>query len=151
MTAIKQGEGSPCFTDAMLLELARDLRKNAHAPCSGFTVGAACRAESGVTYFGCNVENSSLPVGICAERVAVAMAISHGEKKITVLALAGGLRDKNPDGGIRPCGMCLQFLSDFMEPGGRILVADGIDSYGEFTLSELLPQAFRFKSSDMDD
>ncbi len=135
----------PCFTDKMLLELARDLRKVAHAPYSNFSVGAACRAESGTAYFGCNVENSSYPVGTCAERVAVGAAIAHGEKKITTIAIAGGNRDEGPAGNLVPCGMCLQFLSEFMEKDGVVFIADGSDGFKEYTLGELLPHAFRLE------
>jgi len=134
------------FTDRMLVELARDARKAAYPPYSGFTVGAACKAESGITYFGCNVENSSYPVGICAERAAVAGAIAHGEKGIVTLAIAGGGKDSRPDGEIRPCGMCLQFLSEFMAPSGRILIADDVEGWVETTLGELLPHAFNMKT-----
>lgn len=130
------------FTDKMVLELARDQRGNAHAPYSKFTVGAACVGGSGVAYPGCNVENCSYPVGICAERAAMAAAVAHGETKVTVLALAGGNRDEEPDGSVRPCGMCLQFLSEFMESDGRILIADGKDKHVEYTLGELLPGPF---------
>ncbi len=141
----------PCFTDKMLLELARDLRKSAWAPYSNFTVGAACRCESGTTYFGCNVENASYPVGVCAERAAVAAAIAHGEKKITALAVAGGKRGSDPDSELRPCGMCLQFLAEFMEQNGIILIADGIDGSIEFTLGELLPNAFHLEKRETDE
>jgi cytidine deaminase len=130
----------------MLVELARDARKAAYAQYSGFTVGAACKAESGIAYFGCNVENSSYPVGICAERAAVAGAIAHGEKGIVALAIAGGVKDSRPDGEISPCGMCLQFLSEFMAPSGRILIADGDEGWVETTLGELLPHAFNLKT-----
>jgi cytidine deaminase len=140
-------ETGACFSDRMLLQLARDLRNVAYAPYSCFTVGAACRAESGVTYFGCNVENSSYPVGICAERAAVAAAIAHGEKRITTIALAGGPSGQPPSGNIRPCGMCLQFLSEFMDPEGIIIIADGVDSSTQFTLKALLPEAFRLEDS----
>jgi cytidine deaminase len=135
-----------CFTDRMLLELARDLRKASYAPYSCFTVGAACRAESGTVYFGCNVENASYPVGICAERAAVSAAIAHGENKINVIAIAGGSKDQKSDGSIYPCGMCLQFLAEFMPSDGRILVADGDSLHIEYSLSELLPKAFNLST-----
>ncbi|MFH1676491.1 MAG: cytidine deaminase [bacterium] len=133
----------PCFTNKMLLELAKDQRKASYAKYSDFTVGAALRGESGTTYFGCNVENASFPVGICAERSAAASAISHGEKKITVIAIAGGPKDSPPSGELRPCGMCLQFLSEFMDKDGKIIIADGENGFIETTLGELLPGAFR--------
>jgi len=151
MTDERETDNTPCFTDDMLLGIARDMRRHSHAPYSRFTVGAACRAESGVTYFGCNVENSSYPVGICAERVAVAAAIAHGEKKISVLALAGGMRDAVADGTITPCGMCLQFLSEFMSPEGKILIADGVDGRQEYALADLLPRAFNMQGPETDD
>ena len=135
--------GKPCFTDKMLLELAKDQRKMSYAKYSNFTVGAACRGESGTAYFGCNIENASFPVGICAERAAAASAISHGEKKITVLAVAGGRKDSPPSGELRPCGMCLQFLSEFMDKSGKIIIADGEYGLIETTLGELLPGAFK--------
>lgn len=133
----------PSFTDDMLIALARDKRRCAHAPYSRFTVGAACRAGSGTTYFGCNVENASYPVGVCAERTAVASAVAHGETSITTLAVAGGRGESPADGDLRPCGMCLQFLSEFMEADGRILIADGADGVTVSTLGELLPSAFK--------
>ena len=133
----------PSFTDKMLLELARDVRVKAHAPYSNFTVGAACLGGSGIAYFGCNVENASYPVGVCAERVAVASAISHGESKITILALAGGPRNLPPLGNVLPCGMCLQFMSEFMDSDARVLVSDGIDKVVEFTMGQLLPHGFK--------
>ena len=143
-------EKDACFTDNMMAELARDLRKAAYAPYSGYTVGAACRGESGTTYFGCNVENSSFPAGICAERNAVAAAIAHGEKKIRAIAIAGNMAGDDPDGTITPCGVCLQFLSEFMDSSGRIIVADGNNSTVEYTLGELLPHAFKVSSTGME-
>ena len=131
------------FTDKMLLELARDMRERAHAPYSNYTVGAACLAGSGIAYFGCNIENASYPVGICAERIAVASAIAHGESKITALALAAGPRNSPALPDARPCGMCLQFMSEFMDPDARILISDGDAGFIEFTMANLLPQAFK--------
>jgi cytidine deaminase len=137
---------NPLFSDKMLLELARDSREKAWAPYSNFTVGAACIGGSGKSYFGCNVENSSYPVGICAERAAIAGAIAHGETKILSLALAGGPRDTLPSHVIRPCGMCLQFMSEFMGQGALILIADGLEKHIEFTMGDLLPQAFKLNN-----
>lgn len=144
-------ENSVEFNERMLLQLARDKRVSAHAKYSGFTVGAAVRAGSGKVYFGCNVENSSYPVGVCAERVAVATAIAHGEMKIEILALAGGRKNEPPDGEVRPCGMCLQFMSEFMKKDSKIYIADGESGYNEYALSELLPHAFTLKGHVRDD
>jgi cytidine deaminase len=133
------------FSEKMLVQLARDKRSAAYAKYSGFTVGAAVRGGSGKAYFGCNIENSSYPVGICAERVAVVCAIAHGETRIEMLALAGGYKNEAPDGEIRPCGMCLQFMSEFMRPESRIFIADGESGNIELSLSEIFPSAFILK------
>lgn len=133
------------FTDEMLLELAADSRRRSRAPYSGFTVGAACLGRSGTAYFGCNVENASYPVGLCAERAAAASAVAHGETEIIVLAVAGGLRESPPSGDLRPCGMCLQFMSELMGPEARVLVADGPDAHLEFTMTQLLPEGFKLE------
>ncbi len=130
------------FTERMLIELARDHRSNAHAPYSKFTVGSACLASSGETYVGTNVENASYPVGCCAERIAIGAAVAHGETKIKAIAIAGNVRDEAPDPDLRPCGMCLQFMSEFMGSDGKIFIADGVSDHIEFSLGELLPQAF---------
>ena len=71
-----------------LVECALEARKNAYAPYSGYTVGAAVLAEDGEIYCGCNIENASYPAGICAERTAIFKAVSEGNKKITALALS---------------------------------------------------------------
>jgi len=141
----------PSFTDKMLVELARDARSKAYAPYSCYAVGAAVRCESGKAYFGCNIENASYPVGICAERVAAGSSIAHGETKINAVALAAGPQNLEPIEGATPCGLCLQFLSEFMEPDGKILIADGMDSYTEHTLGELLPNSFKLEISDRKD
>jgi cytidine deaminase len=151
MTDQPQEETGVRFNDRMLVQLARDQRERSYAKYSDFTVGASVVGESGKAYFGCNIENASYPVGICAERTAVATAIAHGERKITSLALAGGKRDELPDSKIRPCGMCLQFLSEFMDPDASILIADGDSGFESFTLSELFPHAFNLKANERDD
>jgi cytidine deaminase len=133
---------SPGFTDRMLLEMAKDARLSAHAPYSGFAVGVACLGGTGKVYFGCNVENASYPVGLCAERAALASAVAHGEKNVSALALTAGPNGSPPLALARPCGMCLQFMAEFMSPDARIIIADGDDKQIEFTLKDLLPQAF---------
>jgi cytidine deaminase len=133
---------TPGFTDRMLLEMAKDARSNAYAPYSGFEVGAACLGGSGKAYFGCNVENASYPVGLCAERAALASAVAHGEKKVSILALAAGPKGSPALATARPCGMCLQFMTELMSSDARIIIADGDDRQVELTLKDLLPQAF---------
>ena len=93
-----------------LLDAAREARRKAHAPYSGFRVGAAVRARDGRVSAGCNVENASLGAGICAERGAVMQAVVHGMRRGKLEAVAVYTRDTTPT---PPCGMCLQVIAEF--------------------------------------
>ena len=93
-----------------LVDAARKVRRHAHAPYSGFKVGAALRRRDGSIYSGCNVENASLGAGICAERAALLQAVADGMRpgEMQALAIYTGAREPTP-----PCGMCLQCLVEF--------------------------------------
>ena len=124
--------------DATLDELARaahDARTRAYAPYSGFAVGAAVLA-GGRVYPGCNVENASYGLSICAERVAAVTAVAAGERRIDAVAVVGSSREPTP-----PCGACRQFLSEF---GPRMaVVSETPDGRRErWRLDEILPHAF---------
>jgi cytidine deaminase len=122
--------------DKHLFEAAREALKNAYAPYSGFRVGAAIRTKTGKIYAGCNVENSSYGLTVCAERIALFKAVSEGEKEFVSLALV--TEGEKP---VAPCGACRQALAEF-DPALRILLCtpDGVRQ--TTTLSELLPNAF---------
>jgi cytidine deaminase len=120
--------------DQTLISAARQARQNAYAPYSGFAVGAALRTRSGRVFTGCNVENASYGLTICAERVAVVKAISEGECDIEVIAVVSR-------GGVTPCGACRQVLAEF-NSDLRVILADLEGNGREFRLSELLPEAF---------
>lgn len=122
------------YTD-MLVETARDAMKNAYTPYSNYRVGAAVMTASGNVYSGCNVENSSYPVGLCAERVAAANAIAAGERKFIAIAIFSE-GDTLP----YPCGMCRQFLSEFCEDTEVIVVSNG--GFETMSMGDLLPHAF---------
>jgi cytidine deaminase len=117
-----------------LIAAASQARQNAYAPYSGFSVGAALRTRSGRVFGGCNVENASYGLTICAERIAVAKAISEGEREFEAIAVVSR-------GGITPCGACRQVLAEF-NPNLRVIVGDLEGNHREFCLSELLPEAF---------
>jgi cytidine deaminase len=119
-----------------LLRAAIAVRRNAHAPYSRFPVGAAVLAE-GRIYAGCNVENSSFPLSVCAERNAVAAAIAAGARGIEAVAVVAGTRRPGP-----PCGGCRQVLAEFCAAGTRVLYAAAGGGSVETTLGALLPEAF---------
>jgi cytidine deaminase len=91
-----------------LIAAAREARENAHAPYSNFRVGAALRAKSGRIFTGCNVENSTYGLTLCAERVAVFKAISEGERGFEAVAVVADTNILTP-----PCGACRQILWEF--------------------------------------
>jgi len=123
-----------------LLRAAERVRRNAHAPYSRFAVGAAVLA-GGEVFAACNVENSSYPLSMCAERNAVAMAVAAGHHRIDALAVVGGKRRAAP-----PCGGCRQVLSEFAGPGVPVVYAlPGRKGRTETTIGELLPESFGAK------
>ena len=126
-----------------LLPVALDARSCAHAPYSGFHVGAALRAADGSLFGGCNVENASYGLTLCAERNAVTAAVAAGHQSFTeVLIVADGTTTPYP------CGACRQVLAEFGGPEMLIHIVEG--ESGEvvtLSLGELLPKAFHLKTS----
>jgi cytidine deaminase len=105
-----------------LVEAARRARLRAHAPYSGFRVGAALRSRSGKVFAGCNVENASLGAGICAERGAVMQAVAAGMRPGELATVAIYTADPRLT---PPCGMCLQVLVEFGRDATVLLAAPG--------------------------
>ena len=128
------------MTDQELIEVAKAYRERAYAAYSHFKVGAAVLTKDGKVFGGCNIENASYPVGICAERTAISKAVSEGERDIVALAVVG-----DTPGPCSPCGMCRQFISEFKIP--KIIMANLKGVRKTVTLEELLPYAFT--DSDM--
>jgi cytidine deaminase len=91
-----------------LIAAAKQARENAHAPFSNFRVGAALRAKSGRTFTGCNVENATLGLTCCAERVAIFKAVSEGERGFDAIAVVADTDTLTP-----PCGACRQIIWEF--------------------------------------
>lgn len=123
------------MTDRELVARAAEFRSCAYAPYSGFAVGAALLGRSGRIYGGVNVENAAYPVGICAERAAIAAAVTSGERAFEALAVIAD----SPE-ACAPCGMCRQMLMEF--PIERIILANTAGSLRVLTPEELLPLAF---------
>jgi cytidine deaminase len=123
--------------DAALVAAARAVRRRAHAPYSRFAVGAAVRDERGRVHLGCNVENASYGLTICAERNAVAAAVAAGARAVRAVAVVTPTR---PPGS--PCGACRQVLAEFGDARARVLLAGPTGKAEQTTLGELLPRAF---------
>jgi cytidine deaminase len=119
-----------------LIRAARRVRRRAYAPYSRYKVGAALLAASGRVYLGCNVENASYGLALCAERGAFAQAIAAGEKRFTAIAVTG----KGP-APVPPCGMCRQTLAELMPARAPVICDNGRVST-IFTVAELLPGPF---------
>lgn len=124
-------------SDLELIELARQARERAYAPYSHFAVGAALVGRSGRIFTASNVENAAYPLCTCAERAAVARAVSDGEREFVTIAVV-------TENGATPCGACRQILREFSGPHGdlRVLVADTAGRVRTFSLAQLLPEAF---------
>ena len=125
-----------------LVAHALEMVPRAYAPYSRFQVGAAVLAASGKIYGGANVENASYPAGICAERSAIAQAISAGELKLAAIAICGG-KDGVIAGFCAPCGICRQTMREFCDPEEfRVVVARSAADCKVYALDELLPESF---------
>jgi cytidine deaminase len=118
-----------------LVRRAREAAARAYAPYSQFAVGAALLGESGAIYIGCNVENASYGLTICAERAAVYHAIGQGERRFVAMGLS-------VPGAGSPCGACRQVLHEFA-PNIKLFIGDVAEGpIREVALNALLPDAF---------
>lgn len=116
-----------------LIREARLALQNAHAPYSGFRVGAAALAANGDIHRGCNVENASLGLSMCAERVAIFSALAAGASEIVAVAVA-----TERDELVTPCGACREIIAAFA-PRARVFLADRGGAVREMTPDDLLP------------
>jgi cytidine deaminase len=120
-----------------LLQLARRMMLRAHAPYSGFHVGAALRAEDGSIHGGCNVENAAYPQGLCAEAGAIAALVAGGHKRIVEALVVG----PGPE-VITPCGGCRQKLREFAADDVPVHLCGPDGLHRTVTLGQLLPLSF---------
>lgn len=119
-----------------LCSLAAQAATPAYAPYSKFHVGAAVYTQGGEIFRGCNVENGSYGLTMCAERVAIGRAVSEGEREIVAVAVATA-------SGVSPCGACRQVINEFAQAECPILICDlRGDLLQQFTLGTLLPSSF---------
>lgn len=126
-----------------LRKLAQEVRAHAHAPYSGFKVGAVIRTTSGQTFVGCNVENAAYPEGTCAEAGAIAAMVAAGAREIAeAYVIAGSPRP------VPPCGGCRQKLAEFASGTTPVTLATMDGQEEQTTVGDLLPGAF--DAADMD-
>ncbi len=121
--------------NAELVSRAREVMRNAYAPYSNFRVGAAIEADDGTIHVGCNVENASYGLTICAERMAVGAAVAAGKRSLRRVAVATAVEPP-----ATPCGACRQLLAEFgldLE-----IIAAGPSTERRWMLKDLLPEAF---------
>jgi cytidine deaminase len=124
-----------------LIPLAESVRANAYAPYSDYFVGCALVGSNGKIYLGCNVENASYPLSVCAERHAIAAMVADGCTTWTQVLV------RTEDRG-SPCGGCRQVLNEFAEsPDSPLAMVDDTGNLTELTMRELLPHAFVFRKS----
>lgn len=120
-----------------LMNEAKRVREYAHAPYSGFKVGAAIRTASGKVFAGVNVENAAYPEGTCAEAGAIAAMVAAGETEIAEVAVVG-----DAPGPVTPCGGCRQKIAEFAPRGVPVTMGNMAGETVTLKIEELLPMAF---------
>ncbi|MFT5759874.1 MAG: cytidine deaminase [Alteromonadaceae bacterium] len=121
----------------LLIKHAKVNYSRAYAPYSNFHVGAAAQTTSGNIVNGCNVENASYGLTVCAERNCIAQAVITGEQEFSGMVIYTEQEKLTP-----PCGACRQVIVEFFEPTAEIMAANHLNSQKKWTVKELLPNAF---------
>lgn len=124
------------MNNAEFFALAVRASEKSYSPYSNFKVGAVLLTEDGQIFTGCNIENASYSLTMCAERTAIFKAVSSGFKKFRAIAIAGSA-DGDFSKSCMPCGACLQVMAEFCDDDFMIVLADGVHK-----LSEFLPKRF---------
>lgn len=125
------------ISDDELIQLAKTARDHAHAPYSTFHVGAALLTPDGRVFTGCNVENSTYGLSMCAERVAIFKAVSEGEREIVKVAVVTDHDEIAP-----PCGCCRQMIWEFSGNKTEVILANLVGDVRRYRIQDLLPEAF---------
>ena len=130
-----------------LLTKAEEASAGAYAPYSHFYVGAALLCEDGTVVTGCNVENASYGLCLCAERVAISKAVSEGKRHFKALAVSASrmnpmTNELEVDSSVRPCGACLQVMMEFFQKDTTVICPSGKNVPLQFSMQDLLPHAF---------
>jgi len=120
-----------------LLQAAKTVRERAYCPFSNFQVGSAILTEDGDVFIGCNVENRTFGLTVCAERVAVQSAVAQGHRKLAAVVVMTDTEPPSP-----PCGQCLEVMTEFGHPDLPVLLANVGGTTEEYRLRDLLPHPF---------
>lgn len=133
------------MTNEQMVLLAKEGQKNSYSPYSSFPVGAVVLCKDGNYFLGANIENSSYPLTMCAERNALYNAYNHGYKKDDLLSLA---LIANTTDYCSPCGACRQVMSELLPLDAKVIMANRDGKYKEVLVKDLLP--FAFSSDDLE-
>ncbi|MDY3006931.1 cytidine deaminase [Anaerococcus porci] len=126
-----------------LIKIAIDNKKNSYSPYSKFRVSSVVLTKNGNIYKGVNIENAAYSVTLCAERSALSSAISEGDRDIDTIVITG-------DSDLTfPCGTCRQFMSEFLDDDSKIVIANSVDDYKVYGISDFLP--YNFSKKDLED
>ena len=133
--------------EKQIIAKAFEMKAKAYCPYSKYQVGAGLLTKSGKIYGGHNIENSSYPATVCAERTAVFKAVSEGDREFKAIAICGGAVGTISKGletdYAFPCGVCRQVMREFTNPKEfKVYVCASEDKYKVYTLEELLPHSF---------
>ena len=126
-----------------LIELAIENKKNSYSPYSKFRVSSLVLTKKGNIYKGVNIENAAYSVTICAERSALSSAISAGEKEIDTIIITG------ESDMTYPCGVCRQFMAEFLDTDSKIVIANSVEDYKIYGLKDILP--YNFSKKDLEE
>ena len=133
-----------------LINRALQMRESSYCPYSDYAVGACVQCADGHFYDGCNIENASYGLTVCAERTAIFKAVSsqneetsgNGSFEIVRIAIAGGKKGEEPSDYAYPCGACRQVMREFGKENMEIIIAKSLEDYKITTLGEMLPDSF---------
>ena len=134
---MRKEDSAEMISDDELIAQAKDARRWAHAPYSSFSVGAALLSSDGRVFTGCNVENSTYGLSMCAERVAIFKAVSEGAHEIAKVAVVTDHEHIAP-----PCGCCRQMIWEFASAETKVVLANLSGDVRTYHINELLPEAF---------
>lgn len=126
-----------------LIKLAIENKKNSYSPYSNFRVSSVVLTKTGNIYKGVNIENAAYSVTLCAERSALSSAISAGDKEIDTIIITGDSTMTYP------CGVCRQFMAEFLDADSKIVIANSINNYKIYGLDDILP--YNFSKKDLEE